>query len=263
MIEHSAFAGLERALLDHAAQFYSDGSKQMGKLSQESKGDRVTRIVERYNEETALLHLDGVIDKHISEFEMVCYGGYDLRDFDNALKALAAAPEIQNIMLVVNSPGGSVTGVPESAALVREVAKSKNVFAFTDGMMASAAYYIASQADQVFGSPSSDVGSIGVYVALLDATKMLDKKGVTVNFIKDGKYKGMGAPFKPLTNDERAMFQEQVDHIGAMFRDAVTSNRSQVSIDTMQGQCFFGAAAEGAGLVDATLPGLDAAIAQF
>jgi signal peptide peptidase SppA len=263
LIQTAAFIGLETALLNHVTSYGATGEKQMGKLRPAQKQNRLDNVTERVSLDTLLIHMDGVIDKHISQFEMDCYSGFDLRDFDSALAAAAQDPEIQNVMLVINSPGGSVTGVPESAARVAELAATKNVFAFTEGLCCSAAYYIASQADQVYGTASSDVGSIGVYMALLDATRALDKKGVSVNFIKDGKFKGMGAPFKALTDDERSMFQAEVDKIGAMFRAAVNAKRPDVSIDTMQGQSFFGDNALDAGLVDGIVSGLGAALAQF
>jgi signal peptide peptidase SppA len=261
-MQHAAFIGLETALQKHAANFHATGQKAE-RLTASSAKNRIARIVERPSADTAVVHIDGVIDKHISDFEMECYGGYDLRDLDAAIGAIANESEIQNVMLMVNSPGGTVTGVPESGARIAALASQKNVFAFTEGMCCSAAYWLASQADQIFSTASSDVGSIGVYLALLDMTEAMDKEGVAVNVMKSGDYKTMGAPFKKLTKEERAMFQAEVDHIGEMFRAAVTSKRPDVSDETMQGQSFFGGAALGVGLVDAILPDLSSALAHF
>jgi signal peptide peptidase SppA len=292
LLKVGAWRGFERALLNHAANFAATGDKLPMRASAGalgfSRADSVTpdqtpdqdwlrhnKIVEatqqqmrldnvyRKQGDVAVIKIDGVIDKHISRFDMDCYGGYDIADLDRALALAAADPDIRNVMLEIRSPGGSVTGVPESAAKVAQLARTKNVFAFTDGMCCSAAYYIASQADQIFGTASSDVGSIGVYCALLDISKQLEAEGVAVNFIKDGKFKGMGAPFKPLTDEERQLFQDEVEKIGSMFRAAVTSKRPQVSIDTMQGQSFFGDSALDVGLVDAIVPDLSSALAQF
>src|SRR5690606_34372824 len=107
----------------------------------------------------------------------------------------------------------------------------------------SAAYWLASACDQIFASPSASVGSIGVYLALLDESRRLEDIGLKVETIKDGKLKGAGASWKPLTEDERAHFQTQVLQIGQMFRDGVTAKRGSVDIETMQGQAFFGRAA--------------------
>lgn len=261
LIQHAAFIGLETALRNHAANFHATGIKA-GKVSANSRNERIARILDRPAADTAIVHVDGVIDKHISDFDMECYGGYDLADLDGALNAVAGDPTIQNVMLVFNSPGGTVTGVPESGARIAALADTKNVFAFTEGMCCSAAYWLASQADQVFSTASADVGSIGVYLALLDMTEAMAAEGVKVNVLKSGDYKTMGAPFKPLTNEERAMFQDEVDRIGQMFRAAVTSKRD-IAGSTMQGQSFFGSAALDVGLVDAIVPDLSSALAQF
>ena len=267
LLEARTWHAFERALLSAAGKTISQESrnagKELSKLSADAKAARMDNVLEMPTADTALVYIDGAIDKNISALEMECFGGYDLRDLDNAIASVSADPAVQNVMLVVNSPGGSVTGVPESAAKIAALAQTKNVFAFTDGMMCSAAYYIASQADQIFGTASSDIGSIGVYCALLDISQQLAYEGVTVNFIKSGNLKGAGAPFKPLTADERAMFQAEVDKIGAMFRDAVTSKRPDVSSAVMQGQSFFGDDALAAGLADAIVPDLQTALSYF
>lgn len=259
----NAWRGFERALLALAAVPRADANVEAGKLSSESRKRRMDNILELAAPDTALIHIDGAIDKHISAMEMECYGGFDLRDLDAALDSVAADPAIRNAMLWFNTPGGSVTGVPESAARIAKLAKRKNVYAFTDGMCCSAGYWLASQCDQVFATASADVGSIGVYCALLDYSEQLAAEGVKVNFIKDGEYKGMGAPFKPLTDNEREMFQNEVANIGEMFRSAVTAKRPDVKDSTMQGQSFFGAAARKAKLVDAIVSDLGEALAQF
>jgi len=212
---------------------------------------------------TAIIHVDGVIDKHLSTMEATCFDAVDLNDFDRALSQAAADPGIENVLLYFNSPGGSVTGVPESGARIAELCRKKNCFAFTDGLCCSAAYWMASQCDQVFGTASAQIGSVGVYLAILDASRQLESLGQKVETIKDGKLKAAGAYWKPLTDEERANFQAQVNQIGEMFRGAVNEKRPSVSNDTMQGQSFMGKAAESADLVDAILPGIEAALAQF
>ena len=215
------------------------------------------------NADTTIIHIDGVIDKHLSTFEVLCFDATDLNDVDAALNAAAADKECKNILLYLNSPGGSVTGVPETADRIAAIAAKKNVFAFTDGACCSGAYWLAAACDQVFATSSAQLGSIGVYLALLDQTRALEAKGQKVETIKDGKLKAAGASWKTLTDDERAHFQELVDQIGAMFRSAITAKRPDVTSETMQGQAFMGAAARNRGLCDGLLPDLNAALAQF
>jgi protease-4 len=197
----------------------------------------------------AVVKLDGVIDKHISQMDAECYGGCDLDDFNAALSIAAADPKIETVVLAINSPGGSVTGVPESAARVAALAQTKEVRAYVDGMACSAAYYIASQADLISCAPSACLGSIGVYMTLLDETRAAEMEGIKVEMITAGKFKAMGSPFKPLSDEERQMFQAQVDGIRDDFRAAVRAGRRQatepgghqtVLDSTMEGQSFDG-----------------------
>ena len=213
--------------------------------------------------DTAVIYLSGVIDKHVQLMDLDCYGGVDLDDIDAALIQCGQDNAIKNVMLAFDTPGGSVVGVHETAMLVAELAARKNVFAFTDSLCASAGYYIASQASQIFTTYSASLGSIGVYCALLDYTQWLEDQGVQVNLIKAGKFKAMGAPFKKLTADERALLQERTNKIYDMFTDTVQSTRPQVSIDTMQGQCFFGEDNITVALADVVVKSLDEALGEF
>jgi signal peptide peptidase SppA len=219
---------------------------------------RVSRIYETYGN-VAVIELVGVIDKHISDFEMECYGGYDISDFDNALIHAAADPDIETVVLSINSPGGSVTGVPESAARVAGLAKTKEVHAFVDSMACSAAYYIASQADHIAAAPSAILGSIGVYMTMVDATRAAEMEGYKVDLITAGKFKAMGSPFKPLSDEERGMLQQSVNDLHAEFKGAVKSGRraptergghQTVADSAMEGQWFDGKASLSARLVD-------------
>lgn len=269
LLEAGARIGYERALLT-----LMDGGSmaEAGNLVQASielrkqdptRAQKRTEGIMEMNGATALIHMDGAIDKHLSAMEAMCFDATDLNDVDRALARAEADSSISNVLLLFNSPGGSVTGVPETGARIAALAQKKNVFAYTDAMCCSAAYWLASQADQIFSTASAQVGSIGVYLALIDQTRALEERGVKVETIKDGKLKAAGAPWKPLTEDERAHLQAQVNQIGSLFRSAVNAKRPGVSMDTMQGQSFFGEAALTAGLVDAIVPDLSAALAQF
>ena len=220
MLNEPVRHSLEAALLSHMGI----AAPQAAVMPQESKTQRVARILETYGN-VAVVHMDGVIDKHISQFEMDCYGGYDIADFDRALQAVAADPKIQRVVLNINSPGGSVIGVAEAAARVAELTATKEVHAFVDAMACSAAYYIARQADHIAAAPSAIVGCIGVYLSLLDAHRNTEMQGYKVTLITAGKYKAMGSPYKTLSDEERAMMQAGVTDLHAQFKAAVRSGR--------------------------------------
>jgi hypothetical protein len=127
--------------------------------------------------DTAIIHFDGVLDKHISMMDMMCYGGVDLDDIDAALAYVAADANIRNVLLVFNSPGGSVIGVPETAARVEALSRAKNVITFSDSVCCSGAVYIGSQASEFFVTASTYSGSIGVIrPPILDFSEALKER---------------------------------------------------------------------------------------
>lgn len=206
----------------------------------------------------AIIQVDGILGKHLSMLEMLC-GGYDVDMLAQALKEARDNPSVKAIILWINSPGGTVTGIPEVAELIAEVDKIKPVIAYTDSQCCSGGYYLASQCSTILAAPSADVGSIGVYMALLDESARLDMEGLKVNAISAGKFKLAGASFKPLTDEERAMFQEGIDRIYKQFTAAVNSKRT-ISSDNMQGQVWDGALSVEKGLVDGLANDLDECI---
>ena len=142
------------------------------------------------------------------------------------LEAAAANPDISAIVLDVDSPGGTVSGTPETAAAVRRASEAKPVVAVANSLAASAAYWIASQASSLAVAPSGDVGSIGVISAHIDRSKMLDDMGLRVTVVSAGKYKAEGNPFAPLSDEAKANMQARVDEAYADFiRDVAAGRR--------------------------------------
>jgi protease-4 len=217
--------------------------------AQDPKDWRVTRIYQRYGR-VAVIKIDGVIDKRISAFDMDCYGGCDLADVDAALAHAASDPRVEVVVLDIHSPGGSVIGVHETYTRICSLAETKEIHAFVNVMACSAGYYLAAAADHIAAAPSAIVGSIGVYIAMLDASRWYDEQGLKVNVMQGGKWKTMGADYKPLTDEERAKLQTSVDQTYAQFKAAVTDRRPQVEDDTMQGQWMDASEAQSLNLVD-------------
>lgn len=209
---------------------------------------RIEKVYKKFSN-VAVVKIHGAIDKVLTQFEMDCYGGCDLADVDKALALAEADPKIDTVILDIHSPGGSVTGTPETAARVARMREVKEIHAYTATMCCSAAYYIASQADRIVSAPSACVGSIGVYMAIIDQTRQLENEGIAVELIKAGRLKAMGASFKKLTDEERELLQASVDRIHKDFKAAVTTLR-KVKDEDMQGQWFDGTEAHTKGLVD-------------
>jgi protease-4 len=115
---------------------------------------------------------------------------------------------------------------------------------------------MASQCQSFVASESSSVGSIGVWCAYLDISRQLANEGTNVQEISAGKYKTMGAYWKPLTSEEKGVLQTQVDRLHAQFKDAVLLRR-EVDAKHMEGQIFDGAEAMEIGLVNDVADSLD------
>lgn len=204
-----------------------------------SAGGGVTRVIPVF----------GILGKHLDTMEMMC-GGCSVDKTSALLTAADKDPDCERIILAFHSPGGTVTGIPELAAKIRDIGTRKPIAAFTDGMCCSAALWLASACDAFFVAPSATVGSVGVFSLILDESRKLELEGVKVQAISDGKYKLTGAPFKPLTDEEKAMLQSRVDAIGTQFRAALTASRS-IAADDLQGQTFTGEEALAKGFADA------------
>ena len=218
----------------------------------DNDGDNDRDVV--YTDPTSVIYVDGIIGKHLSSMETAC-GGVDLDDVCKQLKLASSDSNCKNIVLYFNTPGGTVTGVPEASALIKEIASSKPIYGYADNLCASAGMWLASQCTAFYVAPSATVGSIGVYNLCLDESLALADDGIKVNAFSAGKYKLSGASFKPMNDEEKAMFQADVDGIYAQFKLAFDGKN--VADDDMQGQIFNGLEAVNKNLANGTLNCLD------
>ena len=197
---------------------------------------------------TRVIPVFGILGKHLDSMEMSC-GGCSVDKVSALLSAADQDTECERIVLAFHSPGGTVTGIPELAAKIRDVNSRKPVISYTDGMCCSAALWLASQADTFLVAPSAVVGSVGVRCLVLDESEKMAKEGIKAESFTSGKFKDMGASYKPLNDDERKMLQARVDSIGKAFRAALTAVRTIAAAD-MEGQSFSGEEAVAKGFAD-------------
>lgn len=202
----------------------------------------------RMDGNVAVIPINGVIGKHVGSLERMS-GATDVDDITGQVQKAIADEAVAGILLDVNSPGGSVSGVPEASDIIAEAAKMKPVVAYTDQLMASAAMWLAAGAGAIYASKSAHVGSIGVYMAFLDSSRAYELAGLKMELIKAGTFKGMGMAGTSLSDDERALLQSEVDKVYCWFTDHVTEYRN-VPSSAMQGQTFYGSDAVGVGLID-------------
>lgn len=179
--------------------------------------------------------------------------GYpEIRD---ALLAAVNDPDVSHILLNIDSSGGAVSGCDDTAKLIKLINdKVKPVTAYTDSIMASAAYWLGSSAGEVLAGRSALVGSIGIKSTFAEYSKRNEMEGKTVTVIRAGKCKALADPNEPLTPEAEAQIKAVVDATYEVFVDHVAEARGKpyaYADKTMaDGQEFIGKAAVEVGLVD-------------
>jgi signal peptide peptidase SppA len=178
--------------------------------------------------DTAVISVRGVIARYADQINGACQDqGRSAESLQRDLRAYAGDPRIKRLILRIDSPGGTVAGTAETADLIREISASgKKIIAFVDGLAASAGYWLASQADEiVLAGPTSEVGSIGVITAHVDATKAQDKAGYRVTVLRTSPLKAPGAMGESLTPDQIASIQRDLADFHRVFASAVQAGR--------------------------------------
>lgn len=204
----------------------------------------------------AVIPLRGVIAHRMGTMDESS-GGMSAERFTAMLNAAVADPNISSIVIDCDSPGGTVPGVPEAADAVYAARDTKRIVAIANSTMASAAYWICSQASEIVAIPSAlnpSVGSIGAYYVHQDLSAALEKEGVKVTLISAGKYKTEGSPTEPLTDEYRARLQALADAGYDKFVKAVARGRgvtpAAVRNGYGEGRALPASEAKAAGLID-------------
>lgn len=195
-----------------------------------------------------IINVCGVISQHVGQFEKMCGGVCDIDDIIEQLDASEADTNVRSVLMVIDSPGGTVAGLPELAASVKR--NTKPIVCFSDSLVASAAQWLAGSCAASYGTESSQWGCIGVYQYFMDTSRAHEMAGFKPEVFKTGKFKAAGLPGTSLTDEQRAYIQASVEEVSGWFKGAMRANRSTKDED-MEGQCFYGAAALKVGLIDA------------
>lgn len=203
----------------------------------------------------AVIPIHGVVAKRANLFSAIS-GGVSTELVARDLQAALDDRTVQSILLDIDSPGGSVDGLPELANMIFESRDRKKIIALANGTMASAAYWIGSAATDVYASSETTaVGSIGVVATHVDVSASEAIKGVKTTEIYAGKFKRIATQYEALTEDGKASIQAQVDYLYSVFVGSVAKHRS-ITTDAVlknmaDGRIFIGQQSVDAGLVKA------------
>lgn len=205
---------------------------------------------------TGYISIDGPMMLNPGPYERMMLGAADMGRISELVRIAAVEEEINGLVIQINSPGGTVVGTPELAGAIRDFNDSgKKSIAFTNSLMASAAYWVGSQCSQVVCTESAIVGSVGVIRAHVDLTEARAQAGVKVEVFRGGDNKVAGAYSTEINDEQRELIQEGIDEKHMEFQQVVLSYRD-IDKKMLDGRTFYGKQAAENGFADAVVTSL-------
>lgn len=218
-IQPGKLAILEEIMLRHVS-----GEKLTAEEIQARVQGAAPRPQDRRVNTVAVLPLFGTIIPRADFFEEAS-GATSAEKFGKNFAQLVDDPAVDAIVLDVDSPGGSSYGVEEVSTQIYNARGKKPIIAVVNHLMASAAFWIGTAADEIVITPSGDIGSVGVYSVHQDMSQALEKAGIKLSLISAGKHKVEFNPYEPLGEEARAALQASVNECYDAFVGAVARNR--------------------------------------
>lgn len=195
----------------------------------------------------ALIPVHGVLRKHTTD----AYYTSTL-DIKNTIKKANNDPNVKSILLHIDSPGGTVSGVGDLADYVKN--NKKPINAYCEDLTASAAYWVASQCSTIYSSPHALIGSLGTYTVIYDMSKMYEKEGIKTVVIRSSDLKAPGIQGEEVQDAQIASIQREVMAINDDFMKSIQSTRGQIiKEEAYTGQVYLAPEALELGLLDKLL----------
>lgn len=173
----------------------------------------------------AVIPVQGILTPGADDFLSWLYGGTSYNRLAQQFTAAAEDDAVDAVVLDIDSPGGTVELLDETCDVLAALAQQKPVIAAVNTLCASAAYYLASQAQTIVATKTGWTGSIGVYVPHTEHSAMRERMGIKTTLISAGKYKVEGNAYEPLTDEARAAIQDEIDLFYGWFLAAVARGR--------------------------------------
>jgi signal peptide peptidase SppA len=193
------------------------------------------------------------------------FGGCSTVQTRRAIRAMVADKDVSAIMVVLDTPGGTVAGTAELGDDVAAAGKVKPTYAYAADQCCSAGYWVASQAHAISANASAMVGSIGTIMVLEDTSGQAAAEGIKVHVLSTGPMKGAAADGTEITPEQVSYFQGIIDQMGAQFFATVRAGRNHMTDKRMaeitSGKVWMAADALKLGLID-TIQSFDAAMAE-
>ena len=244
-----AIEGMEHKDVLDAAQV-EDATKNRGVL----EGDKEYKYEDDMYEVNGSMATMPVYGKMFPRANMMTRlsGGVSTRKLGRAIDEVEEREDIDKVMMVFDSPGGSIQGLTNTARKIRNM--ETETVAFAEGLMASAAYFVGSAADRVVASPDSMVGAIGSVAKIVSRAGKLEDEGYDVKVIRSAEKKAKPNPSEPIDEDSVKEVQKLVNAAHEQFVRQVAINldlsEETVSNTMADGSVINGSEAEGTNFVD-------------
>ncbi len=207
-----------------------------------------------FEKKVAVLNIDGEITTQSIPPSLFSEGKPGSEEIAETIKSLEDRNDIGAVVIVVNSPGGSVVASREIYNAIKNLSKPKVVY-FRE-VAASGAYYLSTPADYIISDPDAITGSIGVITEFSDFSDLLGNLGINFTAIKSGSSKDIGSSTRHMSEKEKQIIQHMVDEVFDEFKTVVIENRGdklnmQKFNEILDGRIVLGRDAKEIGLVDA------------
>lgn len=211
----------------------------------------------------AVIPVHGTLVKRTAGLEAAS-GLTSYSDIAAMLDAALADPQVEGILLDIDSPGGEASGSFELARQIRAATRNKPIWAVVNDSAFSAAYAIAAAGNRICVTETGGVGSVGVIALHIDQSVRDANEGYRYTAITAGKHKNDYSPHEPLTDAAKGELQVEVDRLYELFIEHVAAMRGLEAdaIRATEAGLYFGGNAIAAGLADA-VGTLDSVLSDF
>ncbi len=221
-MDHTILARFCRLIEDHTADKRNIAAAE----SFREKNQKKEKLYHVTDDGAAVIPVSGVIAKYARMVNGSSQPqGTSVERLKQQLDEAIADRSVESVLLLIESPGGSINGVADFARQVYDASFVKPVTAYIDDLGASAAYWIASQANEIYANVTASIGSIGVYALLTDSSEYARRQGLKFHILRSGQHKGVGAPGIEITNKNIQTLQQQIEVIFEIFLGDIIRGR--------------------------------------
>lgn len=204
-----------------------NGNKALAEQIAEDRNTFISQLPQTKN--TAVIQIKGVIMPYANLFTAIS-GGTSIEGVAAQFDKAMTDQSVTDILLLFDSPGGEITGLANLSDTIYNARGKKKIVSYVNGMAASAAYWIATAADEIVMAETAEVGSIGVMAIYEDTTKAEQMAGIDTLILRSSQSPNKNVD--PMTEKGQQLIQDKIDSLAQIFIQHVARNRG-VSVETV------------------------------